>query len=325
MRTIITLAFLVIGASGAAVVLIRSATRIAVVRAMSKDGRLLICGDLSSVTAPWLSPDVHLYSTAPDGDLAIHRISATTKVGTPSRGSQSTSASNATTVALGSDAVRFEIDAGLDSADSGNTSVGYASENGTAIALPIRRFLFGAESNRLHVSVDPSAPGLFAPDLLSRGLYVAGEGWKRIDDESVDLFCGPGVSEGIGSQVNRYLADALRRLAAAGFPPPSRKPAVIVVDETREGAFARFDLQPESEVYVVQCRGGLLLESGVFRDLAADGDVALHDALRTADRLRDAAEKIVADVDRRDLVAVRARLRELVHVLHGTSRRSTTT
>jgi len=44
------------------------------------------------------------------------------------------------------------------------------------------------------------------------------------------------------------------------------------------------------------------------RRVAADGDVALRDALRTADRLRDAAARIVADVDRRDLAAVRARL-----------------
>jgi hypothetical protein len=51
------------------------------------------------------------------------------------------------------------------------------------------------------------------------------------------------------------------------------------------------------------------------RRVAADGDVALRDALRTADRLHDAAARIVADVDRRDLAAVRARLRELVHVL----------
>jgi len=51
------------------------------------------------------------------------------------------------------------------------------------------------------------------------------------------------------------------------------------------------------------------------RRVAADGDMALRDALRTADRLRDAAARIVADVDRRDLAAVRARLRELVHVL----------
>ncbi len=43
--------------------------------------------------------------------------------------------------------------------------------------------------------------------------------------------------------------------------------------------------------------------------------MALRDALRTADRLRDAAARIVADIDRRDLAAVRARLRELVHVL----------
>jgi hypothetical protein len=51
------------------------------------------------------------------------------------------------------------------------------------------------------------------------------------------------------------------------------------------------------------------------RRVAADGDVALRDALRTADRLRDAAARITSDVDRRDLAAVRARLRELVHVL----------
>jgi len=51
------------------------------------------------------------------------------------------------------------------------------------------------------------------------------------------------------------------------------------------------------------------------RRVAADGDVALRDALRTADRLRDAAARIVADVDRCDLAAVRARLRELVHLL----------
>ena len=51
------------------------------------------------------------------------------------------------------------------------------------------------------------------------------------------------------------------------------------------------------------------------RRVAADGDVALRDALRTADRLRDAAARIVADIDRHDLPAVRARLRELVHLL----------
>jgi len=51
------------------------------------------------------------------------------------------------------------------------------------------------------------------------------------------------------------------------------------------------------------------------RRVAADGDVALRDALRTADRLRDAAARIVVDVDWRDFVAVCVRLWELVHVL----------
>ena len=51
-----------------------------------------------------------------------------------------------------------------------------------------------------------------------------------------------------------------------------------------------------------------MTEAGVGGRVAADGDVALCDALRTVDRLRDAAARIVADVDRRDLAAVRARL-----------------
>jgi len=63
----------------------------------------------------------------------------------------------------------------------------------------------------------------------------------------------------------------------------------------------------------VSVAGGYLASQ--VRRVAADGDVALRDALRTADRPRDAAAGIVADVDRRDVVAVRARLRELVHLL----------
>jgi hypothetical protein len=63
----------------------------------------------------------------------------------------------------------------------------------------------------------------------------------------------------------------------------------------------------------VPVAGGYLASQ--VRRVGADGDVALRDALRTADRLRGAAEKIVTDVDRRDLAAVRARLRELVHLL----------
>jgi len=51
------------------------------------------------------------------------------------------------------------------------------------------------------------------------------------------------------------------------------------------------------------------------RRIDADGDVALRDSLRVADRLRDAAARIATDVDRRDLTAVRGRLRELVHIL----------
>ncbi len=52
-----------------------------------------------------------------------------------------------------------------------------------------------------------------------------------------------------------------------------------------------------------------------IRRVEADGAVVLRDALRVADRLSDVAAKIVADVDRRDLGAIRARLRELIHVL----------
>src|SRR5262249_46173962 len=51
------------------------------------------------------------------------------------------------------------------------------------------------------------------------------------------------------------------------------------------------------------------------RRVESDGAVALRDALRVADRLSDVATRIVADVDRRDLGAIRARLRELIHVL----------
>jgi hypothetical protein len=283
-----TLAILAIGAASAGswfVAHFRAVPREARVSVEVRDGVLKLHGTLKPLGLPRFRRDVRLFSTAPDGDLAIRRLTAADAEGQEVSASQTVAETKATTIVLSPLAAQFDVDVDLNSVVSGNTSVGYANEDGSALALPLRRFLFGAETDRIKVLVDASKDGLVASELLARGLYLAGAGWREFVGDAVDVLAGPEVSAAIGERVAVLTHRALSRLAQTDFPNPRVRPIVLLVNETRDDAFARFDLPPESEIYVVQCRSGVLLESGVFRDLASAAVTRLRSARPKSEHL----------------------------------------
>lgn len=170
MRFLTILPLLVIGTSSYLVARARNAPRNVQFRASVEGNVLAVRGELQSASAPWLASDVRLYSTARDGTLGIVRVAAFDANGRATRAWQTSVESSASTVVVASNAKSLEIDVSLDALVSGNTSMGYASEDGTAIALPIRRFLFGA-GGRSRWSVHSEANDLLGPEWLDRGLY----------------------------------------------------------------------------------------------------------------------------------------------------------
>src|SRR5262245_40203571 len=82
----------------------RAAPRELAVSAVVRDGSLLVRGRLDAPALPFLRRETRLYSTAPDGDLAIRRIVARDAAGREVGSTQRAAATHATCIALASDA-----------------------------------------------------------------------------------------------------------------------------------------------------------------------------------------------------------------------------